>query len=375
MLKSPVAPYLYWAKTRPAAAFDLAGSNLLACTLDDLPGAHDALDLTAPDRGGYPPLVEAIASHYGVAAERVVTAPGCSAANFLAIGALVGPGDTVLMETPGYDQISGACELLGAKVHTFERRFEDGYRIDVDAIRSRITAATKLVIITSPHNPSGTTTDRDTLVALQATAEQAGVHILVDEVYLDVTNMLHEPPSVDGSRATPRAEGRYTPAALVGDRLLSISSLTKSYGLSGLRCGWVIATPAIAERARRVRDVIDNIGAAPADRLAALAFSRIDHLAVRAHQLVSTNLDLTRAFFARHSDLELAGPIEATIVFPRMAGVVDTGPFVDRLFAEQGVAVAAGSFFAAPAHIRISLGGRTETLAEGFARIEALLSS
>ena len=169
------------------------------------------------------------------------------------------------------------------------------------------------------------------------------------------------------------AAGIQAGAALVGDRLLSISSLTKSYGLSGLRCGWVIATPAIAERARRVRDVIDNIGAAPADRLAALAFSHLDRLAARAHELVSTNLNLTRTFFARHSNLELAGPMEATIVLPRLAGVADTGPFVDRLFAEQGVAVAAGSFFGAPAHIRISLAGRTETLAKGFERMARVL--
>src|SRR5476649_2599388 len=92
----------------------------------------------------------------------------------------------------------------------------------------------------------------------------------------------------------PRAAGHYPPAALIGDRLLSISSLTKSYGLAGLRCGWVIAAPAIAERVRRVRDVIDNIGAAPADRLSVLAFSQIDRLAARAHALVSTNLALTR---------------------------------------------------------------------------------
>jgi aspartate/methionine/tyrosine aminotransferase len=375
MLNSPLAPYLYWAKTRPAAAFDLAASNLLACTLDDLPGACEAVDLTAPDRGGYPPLVEAIAAHYGVAPGRVVTASGCSAANFLAIGALVGPGDTVLMEGPWYDQITGACRLMGARVETFDRRFEEGYRIDVDAVKARITGETKLVIITSPHNPSGMPLDRDTLVALQAVAEDAGVHVLVDEVYLDVTNMLHDPPGRARPRAVPRAHGRYTPAALVGDRLLSISSLTKSYGLSGLRCGWIIAAPEIAERARRVRDVIDNIGAAPADRLSALAFANIDHLAMRAFELVSTNRDLARAFFARHPDLELAGPIEATIAFPRLKGVSDTGPFVTRLFDEHGVAVVPGSFFGAPAHIRLSLGGATETLAAGLARMDRTLEN
>lgn len=371
MLTSPLAPYLYWAKTRPAAEFDLAGSNLLACTLDDFPGAREAVELTAPDRGGYPPLVDAIAAHYGVAPERVATASGCSAANFLAIAALVGPGDTVLMEGPWYDQITGACRLLGARVETFERRFEEGYRLDVGAIRSRINAGTKLVIVTSPHNPGGRAEGRETFAALQALAEETNVHVLVDEVYLDVTNMLHGPRPQGG----PRALGRYTPAALVGDRLISISSLTKSYGLSGLRCGWVISTPAIAERARRVRDVIDNIGAAPADRLSALAFAQLDHLAARALKLVSTNVEVARDFFARHPELALAGPIEATIVFPRLAGTADTGPFVARLFEEHGVAVVAGGFFGAPAHIRISLGGRTDTLVAGLERMERMLRS
>ena len=369
MLNSPLAPYLHWAKTRPAAAFDLAGSNLLACTLDDLPGAREAIDLTAPDKGGYPPLVEAIAAHYGVATERVVTASGCSAANFLAIGALVGPGDTVLMEGPWYDQITGACRLLGARVETFDRKFDHGYRIDVVALRARVTKDTKLVIITSPHNPSGMAADRDTLVALQALAEETGVHVLVDEVYLDITNALNRAPSAGGARAI----GRYTPAALVGDRLLSISSLTKSYGLSGLRCGWIIAAPEIAERVRRVRDVIDNIGPAPADRLGALAFERIERLTARARALVSTNIEHARAFFARHAELELPGPIEATVVFPRMAGVPDTSAWVQRLFEEHGVAVVAGSFFGAPGHVRISLGGRTDTLVAGLERMTLLL--
>lgn len=259
-------------------------------------------------------------------------------------------------------------------METFERRFEERYRIDVDAIRARVTPATKLIIITSPHNPSGVAADRDTLVALQAMAEEAGVHVLVDEVYLDVTNRLLSSRTPENRAALPRAAGRYMPAALVGDRLLSISSLTKSYGLSGLRCGWIVAAPAIAERARRARDVIDNIGAAPADRLAALAFTRIEHLAARALSLVSANLDLAHAFFARHPGLELAGPLEATIAFPRLKGMPDTDPFVSRLLAEHGVAVVAGSFFGAPAHIRLSLGGSAETLAGGLERMDRMLA-
>ncbi|MEO5762845.1 MAG: aminotransferase class I/II-fold pyridoxal phosphate-dependent enzyme, partial [Vicinamibacteria bacterium] len=210
---------------------------------------------------------------------------------------------------------------------------------------------------------------------LQAMAEQTGVHVLVDEVYLDVTNLIHGSLAASEASATARAVGRYTPAALVGDRLLSISSLTKSYGLGGLRCGWIIAAPDLAERARRVRDVIDNIGAAPADRLSVLAFSQLDQLAQRAQMHVSKNLAIALSFFAHHPNLELAAPMEATIVFPRMSEVADTDAFVDRLFAEHGVAVVPGRFFGARNHIRISLAGRTDVLAEGLDRLTRALSA
>lgn len=108
MLEAPLAPYLLWAKTRQPAAIDLAGSNLLHCSIDDLPGAREAVDLSAPNDNGYPPIVEALGAHYGVSTSRVVTASGCSGANFLAAAALVGAGDDVLIERPTYDPLIGA---------------------------------------------------------------------------------------------------------------------------------------------------------------------------------------------------------------------------------------------------------------------------
>ena len=123
MLTEALAPYMLWAKTRTPAEIDLAGSNLLSCTVDDLPGTREALHLTAPNDNGFTPLREAIASHMGVPSSRVVTATGCSGANFLSIAALVGAGDDVLVEQPGYDPLVGACTLLGARVHRFGRPF------------------------------------------------------------------------------------------------------------------------------------------------------------------------------------------------------------------------------------------------------------
>src|SRR5258708_32980983 len=97
------APYMEWAKTRAAAEFDLAGSNILACSLDDLPGARLAVDLAGANDDGYRPLVDAIAARYGVSPDRVTTAGGTAGANFFALPAPIEPGDDVLVERPGYD--------------------------------------------------------------------------------------------------------------------------------------------------------------------------------------------------------------------------------------------------------------------------------
>ena len=123
-----------WAKTRPRPAIDLAGSNLAACSLEDLPGAREAVDIAGESPFGYPPLIAAIAAHHGLTEDRVATAGGCSGANFLACAALLEPGDEVLVESPFYDPMPAAARLLGATVRTFARRFEDGYDVDPSAV-------------------------------------------------------------------------------------------------------------------------------------------------------------------------------------------------------------------------------------------------
>jgi aspartate/methionine/tyrosine aminotransferase len=361
MLESPLAPYLLWAKSRPAAGIDLAGSNLLACSLDDLPGAREAVDLTAPNDDGYRPLVEAIARHYGIAPARIATATGCSGANFLAAAALLGAGDDVLVERPGYDPLVGACRLMGARVRRFDRRFEAGYEIDLDALARHLAPATRLIVVTTPHNPSGCRLSRATLEALGALMDGRG-WVLVDEVYLDAANLAAGRAATDGSAA--RLDGPF----------IVTSSLTKSYGLGGLKCGWAIGSPNAAERFRRTRDVVDNCGSAPADRLGAHAFGHLGRAGERARRLLSRNLALARGALGAQPSLELAGPPEASVVFPRLAGGLDGDVVADRLLTRDGVAVVPGSFFGAPSHIRIGLAGDSDALERGLVRLAAALA-
>jgi aspartate/methionine/tyrosine aminotransferase len=363
MLTEPLAPYMLWAKTRTPAEIDLAGSNLLACALEDVPGAADALELAANNDNGFAPLIEAIAAHKQVPTGRIMTGGGCSGVNFLAIAALVGAGDEVLVEQPGYDPLVGACQLMGAKVRRFARPFARAFRIDLDAVQAAITPATRLIIVSSPHNPSGVSLDAETLRGLSGIAERAKAHVLVDEVYLDAANL------AAGEDATNPS------AAQLDGPVVVTASLTKSFGLAGLRCGWAVAPAELVTRMHRVRDLVDVIGSVPSERLSAFAFSRMPALKARTRALLTANLTLARNFAAAHPQLSLAETPRTNVMFPRLAGVKETTGFVEALAATHGVAVAAGRYFDSPEHFRISLAGRTDRLADGLNRLSQALSS
>ncbi len=347
-----LAPYMQWAKQHPHTRWDLTGSNLVACELDDLPGAREAIELAGDDDEGYPPLVEAIAGRYGVSPAMVATAQGTSGANFLVYLALVEPGDDVLVERPGYDPLYGPIERLGGHVTRFDRRFEDAWRLDPGAVERALTPRTRLVVLTNPHNPTGVLAGDADLEAVGRLAERAGARVLVDEVYLD---------SVPGG---PRRA-----AATRGPAFITTCSLTKSYGLPGLRCGWVLAAPDVAERVRRARDVVDGTGAFPAERLAALAFERLDALAARAQAILGPTRAALARFLDAHPQVDCVGPSGGTTVFPRVRGVADADPLVDRLARDFETGVVPGRFFQAPSHFRIGLGGRLNVLEEGLRRV------
>jgi aspartate/methionine/tyrosine aminotransferase len=363
MLTEPLAPYMLWAKTRTPAEIDLAGSNLLACALDDLPGAVAAVQLAANNDNGFAPLIEAIAAHKQVPTDRIMTGGGCSGVNFLAIAALVGPSDEVLIEQPGYDPLVGACQLMGATVKRFARPFARAFRIDLDALQTAVTPATRLIIVSSPHNPSGVSLDAETLRGLASIAERAHAHLLVDEVYLDAANL-----AAGDNALNPSASQLEGPVIVT-------SSLTKSFGLAGLRCGWAVAPPALVTRMHRVRDLVDVIGSVPSERLSAFAFSQMPALKARTRSLLTTNLRLARNFVAAQPQLALAEKPRTNVMFPKVAGVHDTAAFVEEVATKHGVAVAAGRYFDSPEHIRISLAGKTDRLSEGLDRLGQALKS
>ena len=345
------SPYLEWAKTRPRARFDLASSGVKDFPLKNLPVDITDLELSGPSFHGYEPLQAALAARCGVPAECVVAATGASMANHLAMAALLAPGDEVLVEEPTYEPLLSVAQYLGAEVRRFARDAGAGFALDPDAVERAAGARTRLIVLSNLHNPSGALAGREALVRVGAAARGVGARVLVDEAYLDAL-FGEAPPS----------------AFHLGGEFVTTSSLTKVYGLSGLRCGWVLAAPELAHRMWRLNDLFGNIPAHTAELLSVVALQHLDEIVARARALLETNARLLNSFLASRDDLESTPHRYGTVSFPRLRRG-DADELCALLALKYETSVVPGRFFGRPHHFRIGVGGDTTLLREGLGRL------
>ncbi len=348
--------YMHWAKTCQGAAYNLATSGVGPFPLRELPFDFGRLEINGDNKYGYPALKNAIACKAGVDPECVVTAAGTSFANHLAMAALLEPGDQVLIEHPTYALLVDAALYLGAEVTRFARREEDGYALDVAAIGRALTPRTRLIVVTNLHNPSSALAGEDMLGEIAALAREAGARLLVDEVYLDAV--------YDG---TPRS------AFHLGPEVVVTSSLTKIYGLSGLRCGWILAEPGLARAMDQLNNLFAAGGVYPGEALSLAAFENLAAIRARARRTVEADRALLDRFLDTHAAVSAPRTRFGTTAFLRLlAGEIE--PFAARLRAEFRTSVVPGRFFEMPNHFRLGMGVNTEMFAEGLQRIGQALS-
>jgi aspartate/methionine/tyrosine aminotransferase len=353
----PGSDYLAWAKLHMEAPYMLASSGVQSVTLAELGATLDDLELTGPAGYGWAPLQQALAARAGVTPDCVVGALGTTQSNHLAVTALLGPGDECVIEQPVYEPLLQLVRHVGAVPRPFVRRAEDGFRIDPAAVRRVMSAKTKLIAITNLHNPTGVATDEPTLAALGALAREAGARVLVDEVYLEVRWL-------EGDRATPGPRSAFA----LGPTFVVTSSLTKGYGLGGLRCGWILAEPALAARMWSLLDLTVGNAAHPAERLSRVALRELPRLAERSKRLLATNRPLLHRFLDARDDLEAVRPPSGTIVFPRWAGG-DVDRLAAHLRGRYDTTIVPGRFFGMPDRFRMGIGIDTPTLSEGLRRL------
>lgn len=352
--RSMRSDYMHWAKFKPPVRFALTGSEVPHFRMDRLPLAIADLDLDGASHPRYAPLRERIADRYRVAVDQVVAADGTSMANFLAMAALISPGDEVLVEQPTYEPLLGVASFLGATVRRFERKAADAFRLDPALVEAALTPRTRLIVITNLHNPSSRLASETELEAVRELAAGVSARVLVDEVYLD--------------SATPRPRS----AVHLGPEFVCTNSLTKVYGLSGLRCGWILAEPALAERMWRLNDLMGVNQAHPAERLACIAFDQLDAIVGEVPAMLDANRALFNRFLAARSDLD-SGPAEHGITaFPRWSGG-ETERLEQHLREKYDASVVPGRWFEMPEHFRIGFGLPTAEFEQALARLGAAL--
>ena len=348
--------YMHWAKTAGKAPFNLATSGVGPFPLRELPFDFRTLEINGPNSYGYPPLKEAIARQYGVDPDGVVTAEGTSMANYLAMATLLDPGDEVIIEHPAYGLLLDAARYIGAEIKRFARREEHNYAIDPAEIRRAVTPKTRLIVLTNLHNPSSVLAPDAAVREAADIAGGVGAKLLVDEVYLDAVYE-NTPPT----------------AARVGPEVLVTSSLTKIYGLSGLRCGWVLAEPDLARRMYALKNVFGSIGVHPGEILSVAAFENLAPIRERARRVVEADRAALAEFLDANRGVSTVRTGWGTTAFLRLRNG-NTDAFLDRLRTQYETSVVPGRFFEMPDHFRIGMGVDSAMFREGLRRLGQALA-
>jgi aspartate/methionine/tyrosine aminotransferase len=347
--------YMHWAKTQSKARYNLATSGVGAFPMRELPFDFTQLEINGTDPYGYLPLKQAIAQHTGVDVDCVVTSEGTAMANYLAMATLLEPGDEVLIEQPVYGLLVDAARYIGADVKRFRREPASGWTIDPAAIRRALTPRTRLIVVTNLHNPSSVLTPDSVLSEVADLAGSVGAHLLVDEVYLDAVY-----------EGTPRTSFHLSPHVIV------TNSLTKIYGLSGLRCGWVLAPPDLARAMYQLNNLFAASGTHPAAMLSVAAFQHLDALRDRARRVVEADRAALAQFLDTQPAVSAVRTAWGTVACLRLLrGNVDE--FLARLRAEHETSAVPGRFFEMPDYFRIGMGVNAEMFREGLRRMALAL--
>jgi aspartate/methionine/tyrosine aminotransferase len=358
----PALPHLEWSKRLEARLYLSSSAApspppvVLGLDRRSFPGARARERrpwyLLSPDRGDAP-LQDRVAARLGVEPARVVPVCGASEGHFLIEMLVRGrDGGDVLAESPGYGPHAGVARAFPGEVIALGRDARG--RLDLAVLERPESGRAKIALVSDPHNPTGQPLDHDDLSELVRWADQRRAQVVVDEVFREA-----DPTRPPG-----------TWASVWPHRVWSVSSVTKAYGLGGLRLGWVVA-PADWERAlRRIQDYTTVLAPGPSVALARQVLARAD--AARAWVLAA--LEPNRADFAARGGWRTAG----TTAFIRVEAVAgpgggdpagagpDTGAFCAELLRDHGVAVVPGAFFGAPDHFRIGFGASRREFREGW---------
>lgn len=261
--------------------------------------------------------------------------------NFMHV--LLEPGDEVVVQWPCYQSLFQIAENIGCRVKKWPVSFAGEWRADIDQLRDMTGSKTRLVVINNPHNPTGALMHPSQLREVVSICEKHGAHLFSDEVY----------------RGLEHEQAPLPAAAAIYERGVSLGVMSKTYGLAGLRIGWVVSRDKdLLGRMQSFKDYTSICNSAPSEFLARVALKNAGAIAERNLEIIRSNLGLLKDFFARHEDLfEWLPPRAGPIAFPRLvSGEADS--FCRKLVQEAGVLLLPGSVYGREYanHLRIGFG-------------------
>ena len=286
--------------------------------------------------------------------DQVLVTTGSAEANYIASLRLIEPGDSVAMLLPNYLQLWGHTQNLGAQVRGFRLHEDRDWAPDSAEIRAAIAPGTKLVVVTNPHNPTGSIlADSMRRAILERTAE-VGAWLLADEVYIGAER--------DG-RTTPSFWGSY-------DRLVCVSGLSKAYGLPGLRIGWLVAPPGLVADAWARHDYTTIGPSGATDHLATLALEPTvrERLLARTRGILRENYPVLEAWLRGFGDtFSWVAPRAGAICFARYRATLPGEDLVERVRAAENVLLVPGEHFGMPGYLRFGYGNEAGDLRHALA--------
>jgi aspartate/methionine/tyrosine aminotransferase len=327
----------------------LSASDCEPLRLDELLGLADDeclrwwrdLKLGYSESPGHPLLRRAIADLYdGVSHEQVMVAAP-EEAIFIAMNTLVAPGDHVVVMTPSYQSLFEVARASGCDVTPWPLRFDGTWRLDLDAIP--LTEKTRLLVLNFPHNPTGLLPSRSELDAILSLARERDLLVFSDEMY----RLLEPDPEL-----------RLPSLCEIYPRSVTLSGLSKSFGLPGLRMGWLIARdPALVERWLAFKDYTTICNSAPSEVLAVIALRARASIVARNLAIIAANLAEAERFFSTRS-CAWAPPSAGSVAFPRWLGRTPLDDVCARAL-ERGLMIVTGRQFDFDReHLRLGLGRR-----------------
>jgi len=312
---------------------------------------------------GSPELRENIAALYpNCTPDNVIVTVGAIEANYNSIHTLLQPGDEIAILLPNYMQVWGVAKNLGLKINTFHLREDNGWQLDLDALKQAVTPKTKLIAVCNPNNPTGYILTAEEMKAIIHAAAEVGAFILADEVYTGAERLT--------DKETPSFYGQY-------DKVLSSGSMSKAYGLPGLRLGWSVGPTDTINNILRRHEYTTISTSVFSNQLATLALSSKvrPRIIQRTRNYIRKGFPLLQQWVEDQKDIfRLVPPQAAAIAFLRYQLDINSTELSDRLIKEKSVLVVPGDQFGMDKFIRISCGFPEDYLKESLKRIKEVIT-